>query len=129
MKRIYHHYKKWEDFKAGMWRKESKEYEERELPKIIEFTGDHEQYGQAMIEMVKRWKFGCEHNLTNQSLNKRAWVGHAACCFKFGWPEYLVRQAWNLLTNEQRYLANKKADLAILEWQRLTTKTNQLSLW
>lgn len=124
MKQIYRPYWDWEDYQNGMWRKETKEYEEKELPLIIEFTGDHNKYGEAMIEVINNWKFSCEHNLSNKSINRRAWVGHAACCIKFGWPEYLVRSAWKELSNTQRFLANKQADKAIKIW--LTKFSNTL---
>jgi hypothetical protein len=96
-----------------MWRNETREYEMRELPKVIEFTGCHISYGSAMMEVVENWKYCIHHHLTDNSINKRAYIGHAACNYKFGWPEYLVRMAWNQLTDKQRYLANKQADNAI----------------
>jgi len=117
MKRIYHQYKIWEDYQNGMYRKVSKDEETELLPKIIEFTGDYQLYGGAMFEVIKHWKFACEHNLTDLNINRRAWLGHAACCFKHGWPEYLVREAWNQLNQKQQNLANKMAEEAIAEWE------------
>ncbi len=129
MKQIYHPYQKWEDFKKGMWRKETPEYEEKNMPDIIKFTGNHIEYGKAMVEVVKRWKFSCEHNLTNKSVNRKAWLGHAACCYQFGYPEYLVRKAWGLLTDQQRLLANRQAEIAIKHWELNQNKTNQIPLF
>lgn len=117
MKRIYHRYEKWEDFNNGMYRKLSKEDEDKLLPEIIEFTGDYMLYGAAMLEVINVWKYSCEHNLTDLSVNRRAWVGHAACSFKKNYPEYLVREAWNTLSKKQQDLANKMADEAIVEWE------------
>jgi hypothetical protein len=117
IKQIYHPYWLWEDFKNGMWRKLTKEEEIKLLPKIIEFTGNYELYGGAMFEVIKEWKFSCEHNLSDLSVNRRAWLGHAACCFKCGWPEYMVREAWNQLTPDQQFKANMMADNAIREWE------------
>ena len=117
MKQIYHPYWKWEDYKNGMWRKVSKEEELKLLPEIINFTGDYKLYGAAMFEVIKYWKYSCEHNLTDMGMNRKAWVGHAACCYKHGYPEYLVREAWNTLSTKQQSLANKMADEAIKEWE------------
>lgn len=117
MKQVYHPYWLWEDFKNGMWRRLKKEEEIKLLPSIIEFTGNYELYGGAMFEVIKEWKYSCEHNLSDFSVNRRAWLGHAACCYKHGWPEYLVREAWNQLTINQQNLANKMADEAIKEWE------------
>jgi hypothetical protein len=132
MKQIYHPYQKWEDYKAGMWRKETKENETKLLQVAIDFTGNHILYGEAMIEVIKTWKYACEHNLSNVSINRKAWVGHAACCKAKKLPEYIVRDAWGKLTEEQRILANMMAERAIKMWEseQLSKKQSiQMSLW
>ena len=118
MERIYHPYWKWECYKSGMWRKESKEYELSVIDKIINFTGDHELYGESMLKAVRLWKYSCENFLTNLSINRLAYIGHAGCCIEKGYPEYLVRKAWKSLNENQRYLANKKAEKAIKIWKQ-----------
>jgi hypothetical protein len=118
IKRIYHSYEVWEDYLNGMWRKETKQYEEQNINKVIEFTGNHNLYGAAMFRVIEQWPFACEHNLTNNSINRKAWIGQAACCIEHGWPEYLVRKAWWQLTENQRNLADKQALLAIKQWEQ-----------
>lgn len=117
MSRIFHPYHLWEDFQNGMWRLVEKSEEEIYLQKAIDFTGNHELYGHWMLKAVEQWKHSCEHNLTNTSMNRRAWIGHAAVCLAIGCPEYLTRLAWWQLTKEQQDLANAKADEAILIWE------------
>lgn len=131
MKQIYHPYYKWECFKNGMWRKESKQYEQNMIQEIIDFTGNHILYGDAMFQVIRSWKYSMENFLTNKSINRRAYVGHAACCYEKKYPEYLVREAWGTLTNNQRSLANQRADAAILHWENHIHKKNesQLALW
>ena len=129
MMRVYHDYRRWEDYKNGMWRHVSKKEMNELLPIAIEFTGNHIKYGAAMIRVVKKWKYSCEHNLTDQSTNKRAWIGHAACSLELNLPEVVVRSAWGLLTDNQRFLANAQADRAINEWNENYKNTFQLSLW
>lgn len=133
MKQVYHHYEKWEDFKNGMWRKESKEYEESTLKNVVQFTGDHSLYGNAMLRVTLEWPITCEHNLTNKSINRKAWLGHAACCIEKNFPEYLVRQAWGMLAEEQRVKANQAADSAIKKWEYNHSlkdyKIIQLAIW
>lgn len=58
----------------------------------------------------------CEHNLTEPAMNRLAWIGHAACCMAIGCPEETTRQAWGLLNDEQRVLANQEAEKALNEW-------------
>lgn len=115
MKRIYHPWTKWEEIKAGMWADvdNCKEF----LTKAIEFTGDHKRYGRYMRKVIRQWKYSCENALTDKSLNKKAWLGHAACAMALGCPEDITRSAWGHLTDEQRLLANKQAARAIQMWE------------
>lgn len=116
IKQIYHPYTRWEDWLCGMWDRCSTEKEAELLPEVIEFTGSAIEYGAAMLDVLTHWPIACEHNLTNTSINRRAWIGHAACCLKFGWPECVVRSAWKHLTARQQNEANAMADKAIRCW-------------
>ena len=87
------------------------------LQQAIDFTGDHERYGHFMRRVVLEWSRSTENALTDPHINRRAWVGHAACALAFRCPEDVVRQAWGYLTDEQKYLANQAADRAIVLWR------------
>lgn len=114
-KRVYHHYLDWEEIDSNMWG--SVTNKQKYLEKAIEFTGDHKKYGRFMQKVVDTWKVSCENALTDYSLNRRAWVGHAACALALGCPESITREAWGKLTDEQQLLANKEADRAIKLWE------------
>jgi len=113
--RVWHPYQEWEEVAYGMW----SEVSDRAayLRWAIHFTGDHKQYGHYMNRVVDEWEISCENALTDPSLNRKAWVGHAACALAGGCPEDIVRQAWGKLTDEQRTLANRQADRAIRRWE------------
>ena len=115
LKRIYHPYWKWEEVNHNMWGqvKDKKEY----LKKAIGFTGNHFAYGQYMRRVTNEWFFSCENALTDKNLNRKAWIGRAACALAFDCPENITREAWGYLTNEQRILANKEAERAIESWE------------
>jgi hypothetical protein len=100
-----------------MWRKVSGAERAELLRAAISFTGDAERYGAAMLEIINAWPLSCEHNLTDLGQNRRAWIGHAACCLAIGCPEDVTREAWGHLTEEQRVAADRKALTAILAWQ------------
>jgi len=70
-----------------------------------------------MLHVANEWTYSCEHNLTDRSLNRRAWIGHAACALAFRCPEDIVRAAWSELTEQQQVEANAKADEAIRSWE------------
>lgn len=109
MLRIYHHHEKWEDL--GMWF--NKKFD---LNEAIEFTGNTDLYGEYMFKVICNWPITCEHNLT-ANINRRAWLGHAACYMAIGCPESITRKAWGYLTNDQRINADAKADEAIEVWE------------
>lgn len=117
MKRKYYNVNLWEDVKNGMYKKVSKK-EEKEL--VISSTNllrNNTMLEEVMRDVIKKWKISTELNLTNSSCNQRAWLGQAACCYMHGCPEYLVKEAWNILTKEEQFKANNTADKIIMEWK------------
>jgi hypothetical protein len=115
--RIYHHYSKWEEVPAGMWRLVTGAEHDDLLAKAIKFTGDASLYGSWMLIALDRWPFSCEQNLSCPSMNRQAWIGHAATCLAINCPEAITREAWRFLSVKQQDDANAKADEAILEWE------------
>ena len=115
-KRIWHPVDKWEEMKSGMWA--DTDNRQNMLQDAIAFTGDHERYGKYMRKVVRSWPISCENALTDYSLNRKAWIGHAACALALGCPEDIVRSAWGMLTDEQRELANRQAANAITIWEQ-----------
>jgi len=93
------------------------EWEESRLQDAINFTGDWEQYGSAMGEVIEAWTRTMLNSLTNPSINRRAFLGHCAVCFKLGIQESITRQAWGLLTNQQRYDADAIAEKYIRNYE------------
>ena len=124
MKRVWVRCELWEELKHNMWGSvDSKAWY---LQKAIEFTGNHKLYGFYMIRVVNEWENSCLNALTDDSLNQKAWVGHAACALAIGCPEYITRQAWGYLSNVQRELANIEAKKAIQYWNENYTGKSEL---
>lgn len=124
MRQIYHHYETWEEFHAGMWRIVTSEEARQFCERAIVFTGDAVLYGSYMQRVIREWPISCEQNLSNVSMNRRAWIGHAACCLAISCPEYATRQAWKQLSPQQQDDANAQADMAILAWENLHEREN-----
>lgn len=70
-----------------------------------------------MLRVLPAWPISCEHNLTDLAQNRRAWIGHAACCLELACSEDVTREAWGHLTQGQRDAANAKASEAIATWE------------
>lgn len=117
MQRIFHHYSLWEDFHAGMY-DESKDGRAERVIKASEILGTPEICREAMEKVVADWKISTEYNLSNLEINRKAWLGQAACCYYAGIHEDETREAWGVMTGEQRIEANKIAAEIIKKWQR-----------
>ncbi len=114
--RVWHPYWLWEETKANMWGSVSPHDEW--LKKAIDFTGDHKLYGSWMMKVVKKWKYSCEHNLSNIESNRKAWLGHAAVAMAMGCSENITREAWGYLSEDQQEKANNEAQKAIIYWEK-----------
>lgn len=121
LERVYVPVWDWEENKFNMWG--SVNDRAKFLRLSVELTGDHKRYGRFMMRVVNEWKNSCINALTDSSLNKKAWVGHAACALAIGCPEDITRQAWGKLTDDQRLLANREAERAIQHWERMYAKS------
>lgn len=113
--RVWHSIDRWEEIESGMWSDVSDH--KSMLDRAIEFTGDHELYGLYMKKVVEEWPVSCENALTDYSMNRKAWVGHAACAMAMNCPEDITRKAWGYLSEHQQEMANRQADSAIRSWE------------
>jgi len=105
----------WEEVQHNMWG--DVQARGSVLYRAVLFTGNHRLYGKYMRRVVSEWPNSCANALTDYNLNRRAWIGHAACALALACPEDITREAWRHLTNEQRVLANRQADRAIQSWE------------
>jgi len=136
IKRVYRNYLEWEEIKYNMWG--SVDNTEASLNEAIKFTGNHILYGEYMKKVVLEWTVSCENALTDNTINKKAWVGHAAVALALQIPEDITRKAWSFLSDEQQLLANIQAERAVRIWENNYRKNKNicenvdeqvLSLW
>jgi hypothetical protein len=112
MNRVYHKFEDWEDYKNGMY--DSPDGNDAELLQdAIRLLSDLEMFFAEGKKMIFKWVVSASENLSNVSQNRRAWIGQATCCFVYGIPETITREAWGQLTDIQRFEANKIADKII----------------
>ena len=112
MERIFHPYTLWEDFKNGFY----EPHDEGKIQLVIEMFLSEQKTLESMEYVINNWKYSCEHNLTNQSLNRIAWLGQSACCVYGKVPSKTTMQAWNLLDEQTQNNANKIAQETIDKW-------------
>lgn len=117
MKRIYHPYWLWEDYKAGFYDNVSGEQKKEMIKNVLTMFNSQSLTRKFMMKVVKEWKYSCEHNLTNESLNKIAYIGQSACCLYARIPNTITMEAWSLLTDEVKKRSDKIALETISYWE------------
>jgi hypothetical protein len=115
MERIFHHYSLWEDFHAGMY-DESKDGRAERVAEAAKILGTPSTCRKAMEKVVSEWKIATEYNLSNAGINRKAWLGQAACSCYAGIHEDETREAWGIMTQSQRVEANRIAAEIIKQW-------------
>lgn len=118
IKQIYRNCLEWEDLKNGMYQNSKSKKHDVFLAKSKSLLSNAKRLKIAMRMVVVEWPICSEVHLTNVSENRRAWMGWAACNFVHGSPEFITREAWALLSDDQREKANKVAEIVISEWEQ-----------
>lgn len=121
MNRVYHKYTEWEDFKNGMYDSDCGNYNEL-LNDAILLLSNSNLFYETALKVIEQWIVSTKENLTNLNSNRRAWIGQASCCMAYGVPESITRDAWAILTDVQRYNANKVADKIISIYENKNRK-------
>lgn len=115
--RVFHTFEKWECHKAGF-------YETRPPNGLTagnckayyrELLCDIPEFEKVLEWVVSEWKHSCEHYLTNAAMNRIAWLGQAALCYKYGIPSEF-RGGYGLLTEAQQLSADEAALRALNNW-------------
>lgn len=111
MQRIYHTWEKWECYPAGFYevhppREGMTAQECRDA--YAEFLSDPERFRAGLEGVLADWPTSCEHYLSNERMNRIAWLGQAAMCHQTGVPRQF-RGGFMQLTAEQQAAADALA--------------------
>lgn len=110
MKRIYHIWSEWECYPAGFYEDKTPngETETQAMELYAEFLRDLPRFEVALERVISEWVNSCEHYLSNENMNRIAWLGQAAMCVDSGMPSK-YRSGYNLLTDNEKLLADEMA--------------------
>jgi len=121
--RIFHTFDKWECHKAGFYENKKQGWSDEQCEaEYVRVLGDPELFGSVLQKLTKEWKHSCEHYLTNKSMNRIAWLGQAAVCYKSGVPSK-YSGAWFKLSEQEQAVANEVA----LKYLNIWLKENALA--
>lgn len=115
-KRTLHTWDKWECYKAGFYaERPPKGMKPEEGEKAYqEFLSNLASFEDALKVVTQVWKFSPEHYLTNERMNRIAWLGQASVAQALGIPSG-CRAGYQLLTDKQKY----DADMLALKYLNL----------
>ena len=118
MEQIYIEYQKWEDYLSGMYNDNDVIDKDKKVINAINLLSNPNEFYEVCQLIMNNWKNATDVNLSNKNQNRKAWLGAAACNYKYKVPEYLTRIAWGLLNKNVQDKANKIAEKIILEYER-----------
>lgn len=117
MKRIYHTWDKWECYPAGFYEDRAPDgmTPHEAVRAYRDFLRDTPRFAAALDRVIVEWPNSCEHYLTNENMNRIAWLGQAAMCIATRVPS-CFRGGFNLLTPAEQQEANATALVALNRW-------------
>lgn len=115
-KRIFHTWEKWECYKHGFYdeKPQGMTQEEGEA-KYRDFLADLHQFERALQAVTETWPNSCEHYLTNERMNRIAWLGQASVAQALRIPS-CCRGGFNMLTEDQQRAADDLALRYLNRW-------------
>ena len=110
MQRIYHTWDEWECYPAGFYdnKPPSGMTPDEAVLAYTSFLRNPSRFESALKLVLSRWKNSCEHYLSNENMNRIAWLGQAAMCISTGVPS-AFRSGFNRLSEKEQLAANMMA--------------------
>ena len=117
MTRIYHTWDRWECYPAGFYESVPKGGIKREDCQRLysEFLRDSDEFESALIRVLSEWPNSCEHYLSNENMNRIAWLGQASLCIARGIPA-CYRGGFNMLAENEQRTADALALRYLNQW-------------
>lgn len=116
VKRIYHTWEKWECYPAGFYENSKDGMTKEQCEQVYkELLSDENAFCDALDRVIAEWKYSCEHYLTNEAMNRIAWLGQASLCITHGIPA-CYRTGYFLLTKDEQMIADELALAYLNKW-------------
>ncbi len=117
MKRIFHSWDKWEDYRHNFYGGAVEKYNNDDtLELCASLLRDTQAFQDALKVIIRDWKYSCEHNLSNESMNRIAYLGQAACALVYNVPASKSMGGYNLLTESEKVAADATAKKYLDIW-------------
>jgi hypothetical protein len=127
IKKIWHPWNLWECYPAGFYSSTLPEGMDAEAARqeYRKFLSNIPRFEAAMERVSKEWPTSCEHFLTNEQINRIAWLGQSSMCIETGIGS-AFRGGFKLLTMQGQRNANAAAQAFLTEWLRGYKKNGRI---
>lgn len=117
--RILHTWDKWECYRHGFYAERMPGGKTQEDGEEVyrSFLADLGAFEAALETVTAQWKHSCEHYLTNDRMNRIAWLGQASLAQAKGIPS-MCRGGFRRLSEAEQYAANMLALSYLNRWLR-----------
>lgn len=116
MKRLFHPWDKWEDYAHNFYGGVKEYKKDNTLETYASLLQDIPRFEAALKIIIRDWKYSCEHNLTNESMNRIAYLGQASCALVYNVPHSVCMGGYNLLSDEEKKAADGMAEKYLKIW-------------
>lgn len=117
MDRIWHPYHLWEDYQNNFYGGVVDDYpKDNTLELYASLLKDTSRFEDALKIIISQWTYSCEHNLSNRSLNRVAYLGQAACALIYKVPHTVSMGGYNLLSEQEKMAADTMASKYLTQW-------------
>jgi ParB-like chromosome segregation protein Spo0J len=126
--RILHTWEKWECYRHGFYaeRPANGMTQEQGEEAYRAFLSDLDRFEAALEVVTGQWRYSPEHYLTNDRMNRVAWLGQASVAQALGIPSG-CRGGYHRLTEGQKYAADMLAMRYLNKWLKANGR-NQVML-
>jgi hypothetical protein len=116
IKRIWHPWHTWECFPSNFFGHLPSNQKKKDAEKLYaEYLSDLPKFESTLKKVTTEWTHSCEHNLTNESMNRIAWLGQACLAYEFKLPSGM-RAGFNILSQSEQAAANLLAEKYLNKW-------------
>lgn len=116
MERIYHTFDKWQCLPAGFYEPKHPTLSDTECDDTVRaLLLDPDRLSDALDRVLREWPTSCEHYLSNERMDRLAWLRCAAACLLYGIPKRF-RGAYAELDDDAKSVADEISLKALNQW-------------
>lgn len=117
LERVYHTWDRWECYPAGLYEMTPPEgmTSDQAYTAYADFLRSEPRFRDGLAKVLREWPNSCEHYLSNENMNRIAWLGQASACAVLGISRQF-RSGFHRLKDREKVHANRVALEALNQW-------------